>query len=169
MGGNVENMVVKTLAEEATELIQKYDIQQKEVSAKIEVLAEYMANTRLLADHKDEIYSYRQKLVMMKLEHMTTSNSWNRRYIKAKSDTFYAFKLGKKQIAPHASIAENYQLLPKNEFERALLVDSSMRGMQYINQLVENQMEFIKDSLSNVINMGYGIEYVIKLEEHRSL
>ena len=160
----------KTLANEAECLVSKYSKEKIEVNKKIKTeLAGYMENTRKLADNKHEIYRYRQELVAKKLDIMTTSNTWNRRAIKVKSDIYIAYKLGKRKIAPNASIAENHQIKPKNDFERGLYLDSDMRTMNYVLQLIENQLEFIKDSLSNVTNMCYGIEYVIKLEDYRTL
>ena len=155
----------KTLAEEAKNLIGKFDQEQKDVSLKVKELASFMADTTKLANNKHEIYRYRQELVAKKLDHMTVSNNWNRKAVKTKSDIYIAYKIGKRQIAPNASIAENHQLKPKNDFERGLYLDSDMSAMNYILQLIENQLEFIKDSLSNVTNMCFGMEHIIKLQE----
>ncbi len=159
----------KTLAEQAKEIVAKFDKEKEEVDKKVkEELASYMADTTMLANNKHEIYRYRQELVAIKLDHMTLSNTWNRRAIKVKSDIYIAYKMGTRKINPNASIAENHQLKPKNDFERGLYLDSDMRTMNYILQLIENQLEFIKDTLSNVTNMAYGMEYVIALQEYMS-
>lgn len=157
----------KPLSEQAKEIAKNFDQQKKEVDSEVRRLSSFMTDTVKLANNKHEIYRYRQEVNAMRLEVMTLSNSWNRKAIKAKSDIYIAYKLGKKQIAPGASIAENHQLKPKNDFERNLYLDSDMRTMNYVLQMIENQLEFLKDALSNITNMAYGIDYIIKLEEYK--
>ena len=159
----------KPISEEANELVVKYNKEKLEVDTKMGELSGYMADTVKLADNKHEIYRYRQEIISKKLDLMTTSNVWNRRAIKMKSDIYIAYKLGKRKIAPGASMAENHQIKPKNDFERGLYLDSDMKTMNYVTQLIENQLEFIKDSLSHITTMCYGMEYTIALEQSRSL
>jgi hypothetical protein len=154
--------------EEMNISIKEFEKERIEVSIMVKKLGGYMSSVVNVANNKHEFYRYRQDVVSKKLTIMNISNTFNRRAIKQKNELYLQYKFGKKSIANPTSVIARDSLLPKNDFERSLYLDSDMRDMNYFLEVINNHLEFITQSLKTIDNMIFGIDYVIKLETFKT-
>lgn len=144
------------------QLIEEFNNEAIAVAAKMRELAELTNDVTKMADGKHKIYNYRADLVKRKLELMTASNRLNRTVISQKRKVYDGYKLGK----PVAG--SNTGMMPKNDYERQLYVDSDLRNENFHLKLIDDQLQFIVDQIKGVDNIIFGIEYVIALQQYKT-
>lgn len=144
------------------ELMTRFNDEAVQITARMGELSELMQSVHRLADNKHEIYNYRAFLVKRKLELMTSSNIANRSLLARKRRIYDGYKLGKSVTGSQT------QIMPKNDFERQLYLNSDLKDPEFHLKLIDDQLQFIMDQIKGVDNFIYGIEYVLKLEEFKT-
>ena len=144
------------------QLIEEFNKESQSITEKMQELARLTNDVSEMANGKHEIYNYRADLVSKKLELMTSSNRINRINIAKKRKIYDGYKLGKP--AP----GSNTSMMPKNDYERQLYVDSDMRNENFHLKLIDDQLQFVIDSIKSLDNIIFGIEYVIALQQYKT-
>lgn len=135
--------LIKILSTEATNVSNSI----KEYSAKLRNMSD-------LVELSIHIYSFRQNLV--------ESKNWYMHKISTQTTLLRAAR--KKQIEDYTTKAD---YLHKDR-DRAELINAELNDIISKSEHLENHLEFLKNSISTVDSMIFGIKHRITLEEYRN-
>jgi len=149
----METGQIKQEEENFSELQILLEKKRNNINDSIAEFSELLKNINSIAELQVKIYSYRQIVLEDKFKLMDTISKlnqiWRREF--AKKFDEYTFN-------------SDYRY-DKEQKENRILND--LKNLNFKRELLKNQLEFIKESISTIDNLIYGIKYRIQIEEWR--
>jgi len=139
--------------ENFSELQNLLEKKRNNINLAIEEFSELLKNINNIPELQVKIYSYRQIILEDKFKLMDTLSKlnqiWRREYSKKFDE--YTFN-------------SDYRY-DKEQKENKIIND--LKNIYFKRELLKNQLDFVKDSISTIDNLIYGIKYRIQIEEWR--
>ena len=151
---------LKKMEEDLTKEFTSY---RKEKDEYMEGLNVIMRNVSDLANRKHEIYRERHRLVSKKFSLMNRVAELSKLHKEQEREIIRAIKMGRKIVG-----FEDSDLVPKNDFERKAFMENFLKELEMCQDLLNNYLTFVTDTIETIDRMLYGVGYVIQLESMKS-
>jgi hypothetical protein len=152
-----------TISEYCAVCVEEYNYDTDKFDKKLTTMSGYMRDAYELSKNKHQLYKVKQQLIKRKFEIADKLVYLNKNITSLRKSKLNNYKFGKVTNDTGAAIK------PANDFERKLYLEADLSGFEEAKQVMDNHMGFIEDSMKNISDMIYGIQYVIVLEDFKKM
>lgn len=128
----------------------------------IDELNGYMSNMTNLAQSELIFYRRRQEMVSKKFTLIKISIQLSREIESKERDVLVSQKRNIRFDNDGDSL-----ILAKNDFERKIIMANFMKDLTYLKNLMDQFVNFVKDSIETIDKMTFGLTYVKELESYK--